>query len=93
MPMKDPSHPGRMVRAGLEELGFNITEAAKALGVTRQTLNNLVNGKGGISAEMAIRLAKGLGSTPDFWLRLQMNYDLAQLRNRRIDVARLKRAS
>lgn len=93
MPMKNPSHPGRIVRGSLDELGITITEAAKALGVTRQTLNNLVNGKAGISAEMAVRLSKGLGSTPDFWLRLQMNFDLAQVRNREIEVARLKRAS
>lgn len=91
--MKDPSHPGRIVRAALQELGINITAAAKALGVSRQTLNNLVNGKAGVSAEMAVRLAKGLGSTPDFWLRLQMNYDLAQVGNQEIQVSRLKRAS
>lgn len=90
--MKNPSHPGRIVRNGLEELGINVTQAAKALGVTRQTLNNLVNGKAGISAEMAVRLAKGLGSTPDFWLKLQMNYDLAEIRNRDIQVTPLKRA-
>lgn len=91
--MKNPSHPGRIVRNGLEELGINVIQAAKELGVTRQTLNNLVNGKADISAEMAVRLAKGLGSTPDFWLRLQMNYDLAEIRNRDIQVTPLKRAS
>jgi addiction module HigA family antidote len=91
--MHSPSHPGRIVRSSLDDLGITITDAARALGVTRQTLNNLVNGKAGISAEMAVRLAKGLGSTPDFWLRLQTNYDLAQVRNRNIEVTRLKRAS
>lgn len=93
MPMKTPSHPGRIIRGNLEELGITVTDAAKALGVTRQALNNVVNGKAGISAEMAVRLAKGVGSTPEFWLRLQMNYDLAQVESRKLAIARLKRAS
>jgi addiction module HigA family antidote len=52
---------------------------AQALGVTRQALNNLVNGKGGISAEMAVRLSKAFGGSPVVWLKLQMDYDLAQV--------------
>jgi addiction module HigA family antidote len=77
--MKNPPHPGRIVHhACLEPLGFSVTEGAKILGVTRQALNNVVNGKSGISAEMAIRLSKALGSTPDTWLRMQVAYDLAQ---------------
>lgn len=96
MPMKMPPHPGLTVRHDcLEPLGLSIIDGAKALGVARQTLNNLVNGKGGISPEMAIRLSKAFGSTPDFWLRLQMDYDLAQIRQREheISVKRYKRAS
>jgi addiction module HigA family antidote len=62
----------------LEPLGLAVTAGAKVLGVTRQALNNVVNGKAGISAEMAIRLAKAFGSTADTWLRLQANYELAQ---------------
>ena len=62
MPMKNPPHPGQSVRYDcIEPLGLTITEAAEALGVRRQTLNNLVNSKSGISAEMAIRLAKAFG--------------------------------
>jgi antitoxin HigA-1 len=81
MPMKTPPHPGQSVRHDcIEPLGLTITEAADALGVTRQTLNNLVNGKSGISADMAIRLAKAFGSDAETWLRLQMAYDLAQAR-------------
>ena len=81
MPMKNPPHPGQSVRYDcIEPLGLTITEAADALGVTRQTLNNLVNGKSGISADMAIRLAKAFGSDAETWLRLQMAYDLAQAR-------------
>jgi addiction module HigA family antidote len=91
--MKNPSHPGRIVRACLEDLGLSVTGAARVLGVTRQALNNVVNEKAGISAEMAVRLSKAFGSTADFWLRLQMNYDLARLRQSDIDVRRYKRAS
>jgi antitoxin HigA-1 len=79
MPMKNPPHPGRSIRnACLEPLGLTVTEGAKILGVTRQALNNVVNGKSGISAEMAIRLTKAFGSTADTWLRMQVAYDLAQ---------------
>ena len=81
MPMKNPAHPGRIVKsAGLEPLGLSITEGAKILGVTRQTLTRIVNGKSGVSAEMAIRLAKAFGSTADAWVRMQASYDLAQAR-------------
>ena len=81
MPMKNPPHPGLSVRLDcLEPLGLNVTEGAKVLGVTRQTLNNLVNGKSGISPEMAIRLSKAFGSNPEVWLGMQLDYDLAQAR-------------
>jgi addiction module HigA family antidote len=94
MPMKNPPHPGQLVRHEcIEPLGLTITKAAEGLGVTRQALNNLVNGKAGISPEMAVRLAKALGSTPEFWLRLQLNYDLAQVRRDAIAVKRYKLAS
>jgi addiction module HigA family antidote len=77
--MKNPVHPGQIVRhACLEPLGLTITEGAKILGVSRQALNNVVNCKSGISAEMAIRLTKAFGSTADTWLRMQVAYDLAQ---------------
>ena len=78
MPMKNPPHPGRSIRnACLEPLGLSVTEGAKVLGVSRQALNNIVNGKSGISPEMAIRLTKAFGSTPETWLRMQLAYDLA----------------
>ena len=80
MPMKNPPHPGLGVRLDcLEPLGLSVTEGAKVLGVTRQALNNLVNCKSGLSPEMAIRLSKAFGGSPGVWLRLQMNYDLAQI--------------
>jgi antitoxin HigA-1 len=81
MPMKSPVHPGRVVRHDcLEPLGLSVTAGAKVLGVTRQTLNNVVNGKAGINPEMAIRLSKAFGSTPETWLRMQLAYDLAEAR-------------
>jgi len=79
MPMKNPPHPGRILRDDcLEPLGLSVTAAAKALGVSRQALNNVVNERAGISPEMAIRLAKAFGGTAQTWLRMQSNYDLAQ---------------
>ena len=81
MQMKNPPHPGGSIRrACLEPLGLSVTEGAKILGVSRQTLNNVINGKSGISPEMAIRLSKAFGSTPETWLRMQLAYDLAVAR-------------
>jgi antitoxin HigA-1 len=81
MPMKNPAHPGRIVKSAcLEPLGLSVTDGAKVLDVTRQTLTKIINGKSGISPEMAIRLSKAFGSTAETWLRMQMAYDLAQAR-------------
>jgi len=81
MPMKNPPHPGRSIRnACLEPLGLSVTEGAEILGITRQTLNNVIHGKSGISPTMAIRLSKAFGSTAETWLRMQLAYDLAQAR-------------
>lgn len=91
MPMKNPAHPGRIVRGDcLEPLGLSVTEGAKVLGVTRQALNNVVNGKSGISPEMAVRLGKAFGSTAETWLRMQVACDLAQVPSDRIKINRLK---
>jgi addiction module HigA family antidote len=79
MPMFSPPHPGMAIRHDcLEPLGLSITDAAKALGITRQALNNVVNGKAAISPEMAIRLDKAFGGGAEVWLRMQTGYDLAQ---------------
>ena len=79
--MKTPAHPGRIVRSAcLEPLGLSVTDGAEVLGVTRQTLNNVIHGKSGISPQMAIRLSKAFGSTPETWLRMQLAYDLARVR-------------
>ncbi len=93
MPIKNPVHPGCIVRFDcLEPLGLTVTEAARVLGVTRQALNNVVNEKSGISPEMAIRLSKAFGSTPETWVRMQAAYDLAQAlkHEKRIHVERYK---
>jgi addiction module HigA family antidote len=83
MAMKIPPHPGKHVRINcLEPLDLSVTKAAKALGVARQTLNNLVNEKSGVSPEMALRFEKMGWSTTDHWMRLQMNYDLSQVRSK-----------
>ncbi len=85
-------HPGETVRYDcLEPLGLSVTEGAKALGVTRRALNKLVNGKIGISPEMAIRLDKAFGGSAEVWLGVQMDYDLAQAmkRERSIKVKRV----
>lgn len=83
MRMKNPPHPGLSVRFDcLEPLGLSIAEGAKVLGVTRQTMNNLVSGKAWISAEMAIRLEKAFGGGAETWLRMQAAYDLAQAEKR-----------
>ncbi|MCP5109926.1 MAG: HigA family addiction module antidote protein [bacterium] len=83
MPMKNPPHPGLSVRVDcLEPLGLSVTEAAKVLGVSRVALSRLINGKAGVSPEMAIRLSKAFGSTPDSWIRMQAAYDLAQAQAR-----------
>lgn len=76
--MKNPVHPGRIVRElCLEPLGLTVTAAAAGLGVSRQALNNLLNEKADMSAEMAVRLEMGFGSTAATWLSMQQAYDLA----------------
>jgi len=80
--MKNPCHPGLLVKADLEAMGLTIAEAAKGLGVTRQQLYRVINGECAVTPEMAVRLEKAIGSTADMWLRMQMNYELAQVRLR-----------
>lgn len=92
MPMKNPPHPGRIVRQEcLEPLGLTVTAAAKALGISRNAVSELVNERRGISPEMAIRLAKAFGSSPEVWAGLQLDYDMARAMRTadRIQVARV----
>ncbi|MEM6484545.1 MAG: HigA family addiction module antitoxin [Pseudomonadota bacterium] len=98
MAMKNPVHPGSIVREDcINASALNVTEAAKQLGVTRQALNNVVNEKSAISPEMALRLEKMGWSSADAWLRMQMAYDLAKVRARsdeiKVQVARRDRSA
>ncbi len=96
MAMVDPPHPGGIVkRECLEPLGLSVTKAAQGLGVSRQALSELVNEKTAVSVEMAIRLSKAFGSSPETWLSLQTAYDLWQARERasQLQVRRLAPAS
>ena len=90
MEMKNPVHPGALVAECLADLGLSVAEAAKGLGVTRQQLHNVIAGRSNVTPEMAIRFEKAFGSTADTWLRMQLNYDLAQMRKKadKIVVAR-----
>src|SRR5450432_4912458 len=91
MTMKNPPHPGGVVfRQCIEPLGLTITNAAAALGVTRNTLAEHVDGKRGISPEMAVRISKVFGGTEEGWLVQQAQYDLAQVRRDRIKLKRLE---
>ncbi|HEX7728893.1 MAG TPA: HigA family addiction module antitoxin [Terracidiphilus sp.] len=91
--MKNPPHPGRVVLMEcIEPLGLTITQAAQALGVTRTTLSELVNGKRGISPEMAVRLSQVFGGSAASWLTQQAHYDLAQLPAGRIRLKKLAAA-
>ena len=91
MPMKKPPHPGGFVlRQCIEPLGLSITAAAAALGVTRTTLSELVNGKRGISPEMAVRLSLVFGGSAESWLVQQAQFDLAQVPAGRIRLKRLQ---
>lgn len=96
MAMKAPMHPGILAKEGcLKSLGLTVTEGAKRVGVGRPALSAVVNGRAGVSIEMAYRFSKAFGSTPDHWLRMQLAYDLAQSRDldRTIRVERIETAS
>ena len=79
MLMHNPPHPGEVLRKlCLEPLSLSVTEAAKALGVSRKTLSSILNGRAGISPEMAVRLSMAFNTTAESWLNQQTQYDLWQ---------------
>jgi antitoxin HigA-1 len=81
MTMRNPPHTGEIIRElCIKPLGLTVTQAADGLGVTRKTLSLLLNGHAGISPEMAVRLSQAFGRSPESWLQLQVQYDLAQVR-------------
>lgn len=84
MKMHNPPHPGEILRElCLAPLGLSVTEAAAALGVSRKTLSSILNGRAGISPEMAVRLSIAFGTSAESWLRQQLQYDLALAETRR----------
>jgi addiction module HigA family antidote len=95
MLMHNPPHPGEILKKlCLEPLGLTVTEAAKALGVSRKTLSAILNGRAGISPEMAIRLSMAFDTTAESWMNQQVLYDLCQAEQRRgsLKVTRLSAA-
>ena len=91
MRMHNPPHPGKIIRElCVEPLGLTVTEAAKSLKVTRKTLSTLLNGRAGISPEMALRLYRVFGRTPEGWMRLQSQFDLWKA-EKTLDISELKR--
>ncbi len=95
MAMKDPPHPGRIIKHDcLDALNLSVTAGARALGVSRNALSEIVNERRGVSPEMAIRLAKAFGSTPETWAGLQLDFDMAEAGKKAssIKVARVERA-
>lgn len=90
--MHNPPHPGEILRdLCLEPLGLSVTDAAKAWGVSRKTLSALLNGRAGVSPEMAVRLSSAFDTTAESWLNQQVQYDLwlAEKRRKSLKVSRL----
>ena len=95
MRMHNPPHPGEIIKTlCLEPLGVTVTQAAQALGVSRKTLSAILNGRGGISPEMAVRLSIAFGTSAKSWLNQQTQYDLwhAEQRRKRLRVVKLASA-
>lgn len=93
MKMHNPPHPGEVLRhLCLTPLRLTVTDAARALGVSRKTLSSILNGRSGISAEMAVRLSIAFATTPESWLNQQLQYDLWQAERNRKKL-RVKRLS
>ncbi len=94
MLMHNPPHPGEVLRQlCLDPLGLNVTEAAKGLGVSRKTLSSILNGRAGVSPEMAVRLSLAFGTSAESWLSQQVQYDLWQAEKRRKSLRVVKLAA
>ena len=88
--MHNPAHPGEIIQEYAEGLGLTISALAMHLKITRANLSRIIHGKSGVSAEMALRLSEAFGTSPEVWIRLQSNYDLAKaMRHRRVKIPRL----
>ena len=95
MEMKNPLHPGLVIRESLDELCMSVSDAAKGLGISRQQLHNLIAGRSAVGPEVAVRLEMALGSSADNWLAMQAAHDLAQVRRAGLptDVKRFEQTS
>ena len=82
MPMKKPAHPGILIKDNIDTLGISVTEFAFKLGVSRQIVSKIINRRAGISTEMALKLGKAFSTSPDVWLGMQIQYDLAQAKQK-----------
>ena len=88
-PMQNPPHLGELIRESMDDVGWNVTETATRLGCERGTVSRLLNGKAGVSANMALALEDiGLGGTADHWMWMQASYELALARRERIAAER-----
>jgi addiction module HigA family antidote len=88
--MHNPAHPGEIIQEYMDGLGLTVSALAAHLKITRANLSRMIHGRTGVSAEMAVRLSEAFGTTPEVWIRLQANYDLAKaMRGRRVKIARL----
>jgi antitoxin HigA-1 len=88
--MHNPAHPDEIIQEYMEGLGLTVSALAAHLKITRANLSRVVHGKTGVSAEMAVRLSEAFGTTPQVWIRLQANYDLAKaMRKRRVKITHL----
>ena len=88
---RKPTHPGHIIREDyLRPLGMSVTDMASQLGVSRKTLSKIVNEKGAVTPDMALRLSRALGTTPELWLNLQKNHDLWQAENTSTDWRRVR---
>lgn len=95
MKMHNPPHPGEVLRElCLEPMGLTISETARALGISRKMLSSIVNGRAGISAEMAVRLSIAFDTSAESWLNQQVQYDLwqAEQRRKKLRVSKLSAA-
>lgn len=79
MAMKNPVHPGKIIKHSVDASGLSVTDAADRLGVTRQTLSRVMHERTSLSPEMAVRVSKAFGSTVEHWMRMQFAYDLANV--------------
>lgn len=89
MHMFNPPHPGQILREYVSGTGKSVTEIALSLEISRKNLSMILNEHAGISAEMAWKLSAAFGTSPEFWLNFQKNYDLWQARQK-VDVSRIK---